>query len=345
MQEKYPLLNLKIESLANTYHEEPDVNNLFTNEERLRLGQLADVAEQIARMQRNRRPEFHVPHLLLLAADHGVILTHRDTQSGERTCDRVTEIARGRQFINVLCRQHNFATRIIDCGMQEQLPPALSVTTMRIGDGTANYFDGFAMTKEQCTRAIEYGRQLALKAHEQGSNVMAVGLVARGARIASALTANALANVALKDSLSREQIAIWSNGKWTADDLEKLSALRPKNLHPLDVLSLYGGFEMAFAVGALLQGAHHRMTMLIDCFPMLCAALIAHALEPNVTDYIMLTQIEQLTAMEQIAKQIRVTPILRLGLYASESVGALLAYPIIQAALRLLSLPGSQVSR
>lgn len=345
MNSNNPLSNLNIAPLRDTLLRHPDLADLFSPDEQLRLGQLALIAQTIAIIQETPTPEFRTPHLLLLAADHGAIIAHQPNTPCESSCDRIQDIARGKQFINVLCRQNSFAYRIIDAGLAQPPATSLNITSMSPGRATADFFHGPAMTPEQCHRALEHGRQLVSKAYVQECNIISIGLVARGARVAAALWAYMLANIPLPDSITSAQIATWAGNHWGYAQLQRLLDTTPQHLDPLDLMARYGGFELVMAVGALLQAASHRITILIDNFPMLCALLAAHALNPNVTDYVLLTQIEQHTGMERIAHHLHIQPILRLGLYASESIGSLLAYPMLQAALHLLALPGSSVSR
>jgi len=319
---------------------------LFDRNERIRLYQLTDLAAQISEIQATQVPAFTVPHHLLLASDHGFFLSPHYQHSAFASIKWATEVARGQHFINYLIRQQGFALRIANTGLAVSPSPALGIVNVSQGLGTKHFYVEDAMDVEQFMRCIDSGRQLVTNIASQGCNVLSIGLLSHGTRIPAALWAVNLAGIPIQNSLSEERLEAWGNPELTIEKLtEHSKQVFPRLTTLTEVMRHYGGFELVVAVAAILQAAELRMTILIDSFPILTALYAASLIAPYVTDYCILTHIELLEGMEQLAVLLKISPVLRLGLSASEGIGALEAYPIINSALRLLQMQTRGVSR
>lgn len=321
-------------------------SELFDCDERIRLYQLTDLATQIAEIQGTTTPKFCVPHHLILASDHGFFLSPGHQNSTFASIKWATEVARGQHFVNYLCRQHGFALRIANTGLAVTPSPALGIVNVSLGQGTQHFYYGDAMTPEQLSRCIDSGRQLVTNIASQGCNVLSIGLLAHGTRIPAAIWVVHLVGIPLEKSLSVERLERWGNADLSLAHLKQHIESVQENIRTLpELMQHYGGFELVVAVAALLQAAELRMTILIDSFPILAALYAAYTIAPSVTDYCILTHIELLEGMEILAARLNIAPVLRLGLSASEGVGALEAYGIINSALHLLQIHTNGISR
>ena len=98
-----------------------------------------------------------------------------------------------------------------------------------------------------------------------------------------------------------------------------------------------GGFEHAALAGFLLGAAARRTPVLLDGVIACSAALVAQALCPAVTDYLIgghrSSELGATAALDRLGLE----PLLDLGLRLGEGSGAVLAVPLVQAAARMLA--------
>jgi nicotinate-nucleotide--dimethylbenzimidazole phosphoribosyltransferase len=106
---------------------------------------------------------------------------------------------------------------------------------------------------------------------------------------------------------------------------------------PQAVLAAMGGFEIAMMVGAMLQAASQRRLILVDGFIAGAAALVAQRLVPEVQHYMVFCHRSAESGHRQLLQQLKTRPLLDLDLRLGEGTGALLAWPLLQSAARLMS--------
>ncbi len=314
-----------------------EIAQLFSRDEHIRLYQLTDLATQIAEIQASQTPQFRVPYHLILSADHGFVQS-RSHGKASASLLWATKVARGQYFVNYLCNTHGFALRIANAGLATPPNPALGLVNVSAGYGTADFFSGDAITIDQLQRCVDNGRQLVTNIAAQGCNILSLGFLSHGTRIVAALWAEHLLGIPLYASLTEARMQEWTPMGITYTSLyEHLVQVRERLTSLTDILLHYGGFELLVAIAVILQGAELKMTLLVDSYPILVALYVAYLIAPEVLDYTILTHMELLEGMEVLAARLGILPVLRLGLSASEGIGALEAYGIINSALHLLS--------
>jgi nicotinate-nucleotide--dimethylbenzimidazole phosphoribosyltransferase len=106
---------------------------------------------------------------------------------------------------------------------------------------------------------------------------------------------------------------------------------------PLEVLAALGGFEIAMMAGALLQAASERRVIVVDGFVVGAALLAAHALAPAVLDCCVFAHRSAEAGHAALLAALRAQPLLDLDLRLGEGTGAALAWPLVDAAARMLS--------
>lgn len=318
-------------------------DSLFSSDEARRLGQLSDLARQLALVQGTPRPQLRGPQLVMLASSHGFLLS-RSAEVSDHSARCVKDFATGKHFINALCRRHGFALRVVDAGLSCSLMAGLGVTSFAPRRGTRDFFVEPAMLLEEFRTCELSGRQLANEAVDMGCNVFALGCTASGSRVSAALLASRLCGIGLKTLLP-------DDAQYTALSLvsrercQRLLDDTPRGGDWRAEVMRFGGYEHVVAMGLILQAAERRAVVMIDSFTMLVAVMLAMYVEPHVRDYILLAHMEKSEGMEQLAARLGVQPVLRLGLQTTEGVGCLTTYPMLEASVLLLSLPSGEVGR
>jgi len=105
---------------------------------------------------------------------------------------------------------------------------------------------------------------------------------------------------------------------------------------PLGVLAL-GRFEIAGLVGVILEAASQRRPVVLDGFISTAAALVAVALAPRCRDYLIAGHRSRELGHAAALAGIGLRPLLDLDLRLGEGTGALLALPIVRAAVQVLN--------
>jgi nicotinate-nucleotide--dimethylbenzimidazole phosphoribosyltransferase len=109
----------------------------------------------------------------------------------------------------------------------------------------------------------------------------------------------------------------------------------PRPDDPLGALAAIGGLEIGGIAGLILGCARYRLPVLIDGLIATAGALVAAALQPRVTDYMVAAhtsvEVGQQVAWRFLGQQ----PLLNLHMRLGEGTGAVLAMSLLEAAIRV----------
>ena len=106
---------------------------------------------------------------------------------------------------------------------------------------------------------------------------------------------------------------------------------------PLETLAAVGGLEIAGLVGVILEAAAGRRPVVIDGFISGAAALVAARIAPAVAGYMIAGHRSQELGHGAVLRRLGLTPLLDLDLRLGEGTGAVLALPLLEAAVRTLN--------
>jgi nicotinate-nucleotide--dimethylbenzimidazole phosphoribosyltransferase len=102
------------------------------------------------------------------------------------------------------------------------------------------------------------------------------------------------------------------------------------------VLAAFGGCEIAMMAGAMLEAASLRMLVMVDGYIATAAALVAARLAPEVLDYAVFAHLSGDGPHRHAVEALGGRPLLDLGLRLGEATGAILAWPLLRAAVAVL---------
>src|SRR5574344_1011221 len=103
------------------------------------LGTLEELALQIGWVQQTLTPELSKPQNIIFAADHGIVEEGVSLSPKEITWQQISNFLHGGAGINFLCRQHVFELKIVDAGVDYDLPYDKGIINMNVRRGTRNY--------------------------------------------------------------------------------------------------------------------------------------------------------------------------------------------------------------
>ena len=301
------------------------------------LGRLEELAVQIGWIQQTLTPRLSLPQNIIFAADHGILSEGVSPTPREVTYQQTINFCRGTSGINFLCRQHGFRLKVVDAGVDHDLPQDLGIIDLKIRRGTSNFAYGPAMSEAEFGLCLERGAGVVEQCHAEGTNLISIGEMGAGNTSPSSLWMHLLTGIALPQCVGA------GSGLSGEGISHKLQVLQRALDHYqgdgslADELRWFGGFELAMAVGAMLRAAELKMTILIDGFIMTACLLAAQALQPAVKDYAIFGHCGDEAGHRLLLDYLGARPLLNLGLRLGEGSGAVCAFPIVDSAVRMLN--------
>jgi len=227
---------------------------------------------------------------------------------------------------------------VVDVGVATPLAPHPRVRRANVRPGTADLAAEPAMTREEAARALLAGAKLADELLEAGADLlltgdMGIANTTPAACLAAAFTGRPAAVVTgrgtgIDDATLQRKIAVVEGA---------LALHTPDPADPLGTLAAVGGLEHAALAGVCLAGAAQRVPVLLDGVSANAAALVACALAPAATGYLVAGHRSTEPAASAALDHLGLDPLLQLDLRLGEGTGALLATPIVRGAAAVLA--------
>lgn len=302
------------------------------------LGRLERLAVQIAGATGNPRPRMDRATVIVMAGDHGVAVEGVSAYPSVVTGQMVANFAAGGAAINVLARTVGARVLVVDVGVAAPIAPELPIVHARVASGTANMTLGPALTRGEALQAIVTGFDVVDRELERGLDVVCLGEMGIGnstaaAAIVAVLTGRAAAVVTgrgtgIDDATLRCKISV----------IERAIAVnQPTPGDALGVLAAVGGLEIAGLVGVVIAAAAARVPIVVDGFIATSAAMLAVELCPSVRGYLVAAHRSVEPGHGAALQHLEIEPLLALDLRLGEGTGAVLALPILRAAVAVLS--------
>ena len=305
------------------------------------LGRLHEISERLCGIRQTLEPDANQKAVLVMAGDHGVVQEGVSAYPQEVTPAMVRTFLAGGAGINAISRQAGADVWVVDMGIIADLDPtglkgAEHLLVKKVGNGTANFARGPAMSRRDAERALMIGFERASELIEHGTDILGTGDMGIGNTTPSAAVGTLLTGAAIEQMVGR------GTGVDDAGLARKREIVRrgieinnPDPEDGLDVLAKVGGFEIGGIAGAVLAGAFLRRPVVIDGFISTAGALIAAALCPAVKDYLLAGHCSAEPGHRIMLKHLGLDPILDLGMRLGEGTGAALAMGIIESAVRM----------
>lgn len=298
------------------------------------LARLEELSIQLAGITGNVHNKIEKKHLLVFAADNGVVAEGVASAPQSVTLQQTVNLTRAKTGASVLCKHFGCSITVCDVGVNADITEP-KVLNRKIAYGTGNIANGPAMTREQAVRAILIGAELA---KNTDADVFGIGEMGIG----NTTTSSAVLSVLLDADVE----AVTGRGGGITDESfrRKKEVIRtaiavnaPDKNDVIDVLRKVGGFDIAAMCGAFLGAAASRRPVVIDGFISAVAALCAYRLCPEVRGYLVPShasfEIGYRLAMDAMGLQ----PMLLLGMRLGEGSGCPIAFEVLGAACAILN--------
>jgi nicotinate-nucleotide--dimethylbenzimidazole phosphoribosyltransferase len=305
------------------------------------LGRLHDISEQFCGIQQTLEPKITKKAILVMAGDHGVVTEGVSAYPQEVTPAMVQTFLAGGAGINAIAHQVGADVWVVDMGIippldVSNIPGGGRLIVEKIGNGTANFTTGPAMSPRDAEMAIQVGFEQATKLIDSGVVLLGTGDMGIGNTTPSAAIGAVLCGASLDEMVGRGtgvDEAGWARKRDIVQQGIEVNTPDPQD--GLDVLAKVGGFEIGGIAGTILAGAYHRRAVVMDGFISTAGALIARALCPTVKDYLFAGHRSEEAGHGIMLKHLDIEPILNLGMRLGEGTGAALAMGVIEGAIRM----------
>jgi len=309
------------------------------------LGVLEDVSVRLAGLADACPPPMPQPAAVaVFAGDHGV---HAQGVTGwpqEVTAQMVANFLAGGAAVNALAAQAGAHVVVVDVGVASPIPatagpgePGRTFLDLRVRPGTADLASGPAMTREQAVAGLAAGIAVADRLVEEGYRCLLTGDMGIANTTPSAALIAAFTGADPAEVTGRGTGVDEATWRHKVDVVRRaLDLHRPDPADPIGVLAAVGGLEHAAIAGLVLGAAAHRVPVVLDGVIAGSAALVAAALAPACVDACVAghrsVEPGHAVALDRLGLQ----PLVDLQLRLGEGTGALLALPLVQAAVRAL---------
>jgi nicotinate-nucleotide--dimethylbenzimidazole phosphoribosyltransferase len=284
---------------------------------------LERLAAALGAAQHTAQPRAARRTIVVCAGDHGVGDPGVALGAAHPTVVAAQAIADGSAAVAHVARASRAAIVLVDAGARE--PTELPACTVQLGRGPSrDLLAGPAMTVVDAALALEAGIALAVSLAEDGLDVLALGALGVGADVASA----ALLGAALGAPPTGLADAVAEAAGAQGAALAGASAL--------ELLAAFGGPETGVLAGLLLAAASTHVPVILDGYATGAAALVAAALAPAVTGYLVAAHAGAFTH-PRILAYLGLHPIFEVGLGHGEGTGAAMIMPLIDQVTALTS--------
>lgn len=301
------------------------------------LGMLEELALQIGLIQQTLSPTLRHPQNIIFAADHGIVEEGVSLSPKEITWQQISNFLHGGAGVNFLCRQHGFVLKIVDAGVDYDLPYEKGIINMKVRKSSRNYLHEAAMTEEEMEQCMERGAEVVRLCHNEGSNILSFGEMGIGNTSSSSLWMSYFADIPLEQCVGAGSGLDHMGIRHKYEVLKQSMDNYKGNGSVRDIMRHFGGLEMVMAVGAMLQAAELKMIILVDGFIMTNCLLAASMLHPEVKDYAIFGHCGDETGHRLVLDSLHAKPLLNLDLRLGEGTGAICAYPIVDSAVRMIN--------
>ncbi len=301
------------------------------------LGILEEIALKIALIQQTISPVLESPTIVVFAGDHGITKEGVSAYPQEVTYQMVLNFLNGGAAINVFARQNGIELKIVDAGVNFDFMNVEGLISNKVAKGTKSFLTNSAMTSAETSSAIQLGRNLIADIIQKGCNVVGFGEMGIGNTSSASMLMHYVSKIPLADCVGR---GTGLNDIQLANKIQILQ--KAKDFHGeiengLEILTAFGGFEIAQMVGAFLQAFEDKVLILVDGFIASSAFIIAQMLAPEIINYALFCHLSNESGHKKMLDFLNAKPILSIGMRLGEGSGCAVVYPLIESSLAFLN--------
>lgn len=301
------------------------------------LGQLEELALQMARVQNTLCPKLIKPTMLVFAADHGIAASGVSAYPAAVTVQMVRNFLQGGAAINVFCKQHQIDLHIVDAGVNYDFGKMEGLIDAKVAYGTRNFLYEPAMTSNQLQQCFKHASLLVDRIAQDGCNTIGFGEMGIGNTSSASMLMSALTGIPLQHCVGKGTGLTETAVKQKLALLKQAQVKHPKITDPIGALVTFGGLEIAQMCGAMLCAYKNNMIILVDGFIATVAFLCAKMINENIGSHAIFCHQSNEHGHQRLLEYLQAKPLISLNMRVGEGTGCAIAYPIIQSALLFLN--------
>ena len=308
------------------------------------LGRLEEMTARIGAVQGTADVDISKRAVIMMCADNGIV-REGISQSGQEVTRAVAEwMGRGESSVCRMAAVLGADAIPVDIGINMEGSPE-GVADRKVMKGTRNFIREPAMTEDECMQAINAGIDTVCECSMEGYRLLAAGEMGIGNTTTSAALASSLLGLDVDEVTGR--------GAGLSDaGLERKKGIIRKALdryrpgdetdlkspeHAMEMLASVGGLDIAGMAGVFIGGAIYHIPVVIDGFISAVAALVAERLAPGCRDHMLASHRGREPGMRYVLDELGLEPVIDAGLALGEGSGAVMLFPLLDAALALYS--------
>lgn len=317
------------------------------------LGLLEEAATRLAQISGAEIPRVRPATVVVIAGDHGVVQQNVSAFPRSITAQMVGHFLDGGTAITVLADLHKLKLHVVDVGVAEDVGmdgnlPGPSgqfrsgqrtrFTSARVRGGTADFTVEPAMSRADAEAAFAVGRRVAEQEWAHGTRLLIAAEMGIGNTTAAAAVAAALLRVDPHETVGPGSGLAPADVRHKTNVVARALALhKPDPEDPLDVLAKVGGLEIAALAGLMVGAATRRLPVLLDGYITGVAALAATRMRSDVGPVLIAGHRSSEPGHLLVLEALNLIPLLDLSMGLGEGSGAAVAFPVLEAAVKLLA--------
>lgn len=278
---------------------------------------------------------FRRVRLVAFAADHGVSSDAGDAPSAGTLAARA--LLAGEGALPLLAQRADVSIRLVDVGLAgDPLPGDASARRVRAGSPPLARTD--PLTPEEVEAALDLGARIADEEVDGGADLVVPVVLSESALVPATVLIGALCEIEPVRALGYDAYvpdAVWiARCAAVRDGIHRVHRAAA-TLATRRLLAIGGGADLAAAAGFLVRSAARRTPALLDGVGVAAAALVARALAPESPGWWCAPHASGSAGEKQAFSALRLRPAVQLGVRLGDGAGALLALPLLTAAVEL----------
>lgn len=303
------------------------------------LGRLEELAVWVASCQGVcPAQQFRRARVIVFAGDHGVAGRGVSAYPPGVTAAMVTNFETGGAAINALAAVAGAGVRVLDIAVDIEQPLSQPIGAYKVRRASGDIAVEDALSADEVAAAVDAGRRIADEEVDSGADLLIPGDMG----IASTTPATTL----IAAVTGAEPVAAVGRGTGIDDEgwTRKTAAIRDAlyrartvGKDPVGLLRVCGGADLAAMAGFCAQAAVRRTPVLIDGVVVTAAALVAELLAPGARLWWQAGHRSTEPAHTLALDHLGLEPIVDMRMRLGEGTGAVVALPIVRAAVAALA--------
>lgn len=261
--------------------------------------------------------------LIIFAADNGISVEHCSMYKPMQSALIVQEHLNGQSPTSRLLKAMQTREIIVDVGLAASVNDT-RILNRNIRRGSRNFLQEDALKEGEVVRAIQIGKQIWDEISCSDFDIIAVGEIGISNTISAAAIASVLCGLHPNDLTGKGS----GDSKVIAKKVDiicrAIALRRPDATSIIDILTRFGGLEIAALAGFISQAKLKNTLVMLDGYVTSVAALLASINEPGVVKYLLAPSLSDETGHQLILGKLGLDFLFDMDINYGEGLAAVL---------------------